>query len=91
MNILNIDASEFNNLEEFHELLKEKLDFPDSYGDNLDDLWDCLVNHCKMPLTFYWLDFETSRTLLGKDAEDLLDLFYEAQDEIEDFYFELQD
>lgn len=88
---INIDASEFNNLEEFHELLKEKLEFPDNYDDTLDALWDCLVHHCKMPLTLYWIDFETSKSLLGSDADDLVDLFNEAQDEIEDFIFEIQE
>jgi len=88
---INIDAGEFNNLEEFHELLKEKLAFPDSYGDNLNDLWDCLINHCQMPLTLYWVDYDTSKKLLGNSADELLDLFNEAQDEIEDFYFELQE
>jgi ribonuclease inhibitor len=85
-----IDASEFNNLEEFHELIKEKLSFPDAYGDNLDDLWDCLVHHCKLPVTMYWTDFDTSKALLGDDADDLLELFKEADDELDDFHFEIQ-
>lgn len=86
-----VDASEFNSLEEFHEILKEKLGFPEDYDDTLDALWDCLMNHCKMPLTLYWIDYETSKTLLGQEAEELLDLFNEAQDEIKDFIFELQE
>ena len=77
---MNIDASEFNSVYEFHEILKEKLSFPETYNDTLDELWDCLLNHCKMPLTLYWVDYETSRALLGKYAEDILELFKEAQD-----------
>lgn len=89
MNII-IDASEFNSLEEFHELIKEKLDFPEDYNDTLDALWDCLVHHCQLPITLYWTDYETSETLLGDDAKELLELFQEADDELEDFHFELQ-
>lgn len=87
---VNIDACEFNNLEEFHELIKEKLDFPESYNDTLEELWDCLVHHCNMPLSLYWIDYETSKTILGNDAEELLELFKEADDELKDFHFELQ-
>lgn len=85
-----IDASEFNNEYEFHEILKEKLNFPDEYNDTLDDLWDYLLNKCQMPLTIYWIDYPTSEIILGDYAKELLDLFNEAQDEIEDFSFELQ-
>lgn len=86
-----IDASEFNTVYEFHEIIKEKLNFPDSYKHTLAGLWDCLLNHCEMPLTLYWTDFQTSRELLGKNADALVDLFNEAQEEIEDFSFELED
>lgn len=90
MNIV-IDACEFNTLEEFHELIKEKLDLPEDYNDTLDALWDCLVHKIDHPINLYWLDFEISKDLLGSDADDLLDLFNEAAEEIEDFNFELQD
>lgn len=88
---INIDASEFSNLYEFHEIIKEKLNFPDNYNDTLEDLWDCLLNKCRMPLTIYWTDYPTSETLLGDNASEILDLFTEAQDEIDDFNFELQE
>lgn len=90
MNIV-IDACEFNTIEEFHELIKEKMNFPEDYNDTLDDLWDCLVHKVNQPVNLYWLDFETSRDLLGSDADDLLELFTEADEEIEDFHFELQE
>lgn len=85
-----IDASEFNSIEELHELLKEKLDFPEEYADTLDDLWDCLMNHCKLPLNLYWTDFEVSKTLIGESIEDFVELLNEAHDEIEDFVIEFQ-
>lgn len=85
-----IDASEFNTIEEFHELLKEKLKFPDDYADTLDELWDCLVNHCSLPLNLFWTDFEVSKTLIGPSINEIVDLFNEAHDEIKDFVIEYQ-
>jgi ribonuclease inhibitor len=83
-----IDASEFNTVGEFHELLKEKLDFPETYADTLDDLWDCLMNHCTLPLSLYWIDFETSHTLIGDPINEIVELLNEAHDEIDDFIIE---
>lgn len=37
-----IDFSNCNYLGQIHKLLKEKLDFPDYYGENWDALEDCL-------------------------------------------------
>ena len=85
-----IDASEFNTIEELHELLKEKLSFPEDYADTLDDLWDSLMNHCTLPLNLYWTDFEVSRTLIGDPLNDFVVLLNEAHDEIDDFIIEFQ-
>ena len=89
MNIT-IDACEFNSLEEFHELIKEKMEFSEDYDDTLEALWDHLVHKCKHVVNLYWIDYETSKTILGEDAKALLDLFQEADDELEYFHFELQ-
>ncbi len=34
-----IDGRDFENIEVLHDDLKDKLDFPDYYGRNLDALW----------------------------------------------------
>lgn len=85
-----IDACEFNNIEEFHELIKEKMNFADDYNDTLESLWDNLVHKCKSKVELFWLDYETSKTILGDDAKALLDLFQEADEELNYFHFEIQ-
>lgn len=42
MNIIILDGSKMTNKNEAHLYLKEKLNFPDYYGENLDALWDML-------------------------------------------------
>ena len=40
--IIEIDFSDCKYLGEIHKALKQQLDFPDYYGENLSALWDCL-------------------------------------------------
>ncbi len=40
--IIEVDFSECRYLGEIHKVLKQQLDFPDYYGENLSALWDCL-------------------------------------------------
>ncbi|WP_377866640.1 barstar family protein [Bacillus sp. R86525] len=47
--IIVIDVSNIYNAKELHLLLKEKLEFPDLYGENWDAFWDCITG-CVCPL-----------------------------------------
>ncbi len=40
--IIEVDFSGCKYLGEIHKALKQQLDFPDYYGENLSALWDCL-------------------------------------------------
>ena len=58
-------------------------DWPQSYyGENLNALWDCLTGWIELPLTLVWKNFEASQKALGSDAEDVLELLQEAQEEL---------
>ncbi|MBU8612088.1 MULTISPECIES: barstar family protein [Bacillus] len=79
-----IDGRDFENIEVLHDVLKDKLDFPDYYGRNLDALWDCLTGWVDLPLTLVLKNFEFSNTLLGSYADDVLEVLQEAQEELKD-------
>ncbi|MDP0484622.1 barstar family protein [Bacillus subtilis] len=79
-----IDGRDFENIEVLHDVLKDKLDFPDYYGRNLDALWDCLTGWVDLPLTLVLKNLEFSNTLLGSYADDVLEVLQEAQEELKD-------
>ncbi|MFP7230916.1 barstar family protein [Bacillus subtilis] len=79
-----IDGKDFENKEGVHDTLKDKLDFPDCYGRNLDALWDCLTGWIDVPLTLIWRNFEFSKKFLGTYADNVLKVLQEAQEELED-------
>ena len=43
MHIVYLDTREFTDKESSHKYLKEMLEFPEYYGNNLDALYDCLT------------------------------------------------
>lgn len=79
-----IDGRDFENIEVLHDVLKDKLDFPNYYGRNLDTLWDCLTGWVDLPLTLVLINFEFSKKFLGSYADDVLEVLLEAQEELED-------
>ncbi|MEC1490583.1 barstar family protein [Bacillus subtilis] len=79
-----IDGKDFENIEVLHDVLKDKLDFSNYYGRNLDALWDCLTGWVDLPLTLVLINFEFSKKFLGSYADDVLEVLLEAQEELED-------
>ncbi|KXZ20927.1 barnase inhibitor [Bacillus nakamurai] len=82
-----IDGKDFTSIEALHRILKDKLDFPDYYGENLNALWDCLTGWMELPLTLVWRHFETSQMYLGSDADDVLRILKKAEEELDDEFF----
>ncbi|RCX32409.1 MULTISPECIES: barstar family protein [Bacillus amyloliquefaciens group] len=87
MEIVIIDGKDVTSTETLHRILKDQLDFPDFYGENLNALWDCLTGWIEYPLTLVWKNFEFSQKELGSDADDVLELFQEAQAELDGEFF----
>jgi ribonuclease inhibitor len=89
MNIVVLEGKDLKSKLKVHQLLKDKLELPDYYGENLDALWDCLTGWVSLPLRIVWNDYEYSKNELGSFAEELLQLFLEAKEEIEGFEIEI--
>jgi ribonuclease inhibitor len=80
---------EISSIEQFHKILKEKLQLPEYYGENLNALWDCLTAWVDLPLKIRWTNFQESKRVLGSYAEEFLELFREAENELEGFTCEV--
>jgi len=84
MKTIYIDFAEIGDYEEFYEQLKEKLELPEFFGDNLDALYDSLTGFVKMPLHLEFVNMSVDQL---EDFEDLLTTLEDADEELEDFSF----
>ncbi|KMN42487.1 barstar family protein [Bacillus sp. LK2] len=86
MKIVKLDGRMFTNQKVFHEILKERLDFPDFYGENASALWDCLTGFIG-PVKIEWEFFEDSKKNLDTYADLMLNIFQDAQKEMPGEFF----
>jgi ribonuclease inhibitor len=86
-----INISKLKSIEQFHELLKIKLGFPDYYGKNLDALWDCLTSDLETPILIQWIGYAECKNYLGNEVIKIKEVFESAQEELSDFIFEVID
>ena len=84
MKTIYIDFTEIGDYEEFYEQLKEKLELPEFFGDNLDALYDSLTGFVEMPLHIEFVNMGVDQL---EDFEDLLTTLEDADEELEDFSF----
>jgi ribonuclease inhibitor len=88
MNVITINGNLIQTEKDFHKAMKDFLELPDYYGENLDALWDCLTTLTNLPLTIIWTDFDKSRGYLGKWGDKVIDFFNEAESSINGFHIE---
>lgn len=80
---IELRLSEAENYSNIHAWLADKLNFPATYGHNLDALWDCLTGDIKLPLTILWINDNEST----EDYSDITNLFEEASGQCEELIF----
>ena len=84
MNTVFIDFTEIGDLEDFYDQLKEKLKLPETFGDNLDALYDSITGSLELPLHIEFVNMSVEQL---EDFEDLLTTLEDADEELEDFSF----
>lgn len=84
MNTVYIDFIEIGDMEDFFDQLKEKLKLPETFGDNLDALYDSLTGAVELPLHLEFVNMSVEQL---ENFEDLLTTLEDADEELEDFSF----
>lgn len=84
MNTVFIDFTEIGDLEDFYDQLKEKLKLPETFGDNLDALYDSITGAVELPLHLEFVNMSVEQL---DNFEDLLTTLEDADEELEDFSF----
>ena len=71
-------------MEDFFDQLKEKLKLPETFGDNLDALYDSITGFVELPLHLEFVNMSVEQL---ENFEDLLTTLEDADEELEDFSF----
>ncbi|MEG2291183.1 MAG: barstar family protein [Clostridium sp.] len=79
-----LNGNDFTTKEMVHKILKETLELPSYYGENLDALWDCLTTEIEVPIKITWNNFDESKKYLGEYCNALLNTLQEASNYLND-------
>ncbi|MCO5231304.1 MAG: barstar family protein [Chitinophagales bacterium] len=80
-----IDFKEIKEIENFYTIIQNELNLPDSFGNNLDALYDVLTSEWEMPLQ---IKFEHLTPLQLIQFEALINTLKEIELELDGFYFD---
>lgn len=78
MSTIYIDFTDIGDYEDFYTQLKEKVQLPEHFGDNLDALSDVITGELEMPLHLEFVNMSVDQLEL---FEDLLNTLEDAEDE----------
>lgn len=79
-----IDFLEIGDYEDFYTQLKEKVQLPDYFGDNLDALSDVISGTLAMPMHLEFVNLSVDQLEM---FDDLLSLLEDLEEEIDGFSF----
>ena len=91
MKYISLDGNLFKDVAITHKILKEKLELPDYYGENLDALWDCLTGGIELSVCIKWSNYKASCHYLGEYAEKLRNVFEDAATELDNFSLQIEE
>ncbi|WP_419471593.1 barstar family protein [Gottfriedia acidiceleris] len=84
--ILTIDVSYVKTNKDLHLLLKEKLRFPDFYGENWDAFWDAITGFvAPLPKKIIFLGWSELEMNLLEESKILKECLFEYNEEHEEF------
>lgn len=84
MKTIYIDFVEIGDEEDFYAQLKEKIDLPEHFEDNLDALYDVISGEVELPLHIEFVNMSVEQL---ETFEDLLTTLEDCEEEVEDFSF----
>lgn len=79
-----IDFTDLGDYEDFYVQLKEKLELPETFGDNLDALNDVITGFVALPLHIEFVNMSVEQLEI---FEDLLLTLEDIEEELDDFTF----
>jgi ribonuclease inhibitor len=86
MNEIFLDGCSMTSKETAHTYIKERLNFPPYYGDNLDALWDILTTYSNA-ISIYLINEEALNNNLGEYGMLLKGVFQDAAYENDNIHF----
>lgn len=84
MKTIYIDFVEIGDEEDFYTQLKEKIDLPEHFGDNLDALYDVISGEVELPLHIEFVNMSVEQLDI---FEEIIGVLEDLDDDMEDFTF----
>lgn len=81
-----IDGQAIRSLEELRAVLQNEFSLHPADFENMDTLWEALVWHVPVPVRLEWIHFNNSRAVLGLYADQLMNLLYEIDEQLEELF-----
>ncbi|MFF2878726.1 barstar family protein [Gottfriedia sp. NPDC057991] len=83
---ITIDVSLIKNSHELHQVLKEKLSFPDTYSEDWDDFWDIITCQVELPKQLQFSGWSELERKLPEDSKIMIEYLLEHNQEFPDWH-----
>nr|WP_088041288.1 barstar family protein [Bacillus sp. EAC] len=80
-----IDVSKIKTDKELHLILKEKLNFPDHYGENWDAFWDTITGSVELPKKLVFVGWSELESKLPEDSSIMKECLIDHNREFPDW------